>query len=71
MFRAAKLLIDQDGDDAHLRAALRADELLDAGDMNGAATWRRILAAIEVLSRGNDKGNPTPWAPQAAIATAP
>jgi hypothetical protein len=36
--RAAKLLIDQHGSDAGLRAAERADQLLDAGDMIGAVT---------------------------------
>jgi hypothetical protein len=56
IFRAAKLLIDQDGEDAALRAAQRADELLEAGDMIGAATWRRILKAIEELRRGRREG---------------
>jgi len=43
--------MDQYGEAAPLRAAERADELLEAGDMIGAATWRRILAAIEGLTR--------------------
>ncbi len=30
-------------------AAMRADALLAAGDLEGAATWRKIIAAIEVL----------------------
>ena len=51
----------QHGADAGLRAAERADQLLDAGDMIGAATWRRILKAIEELRRGAEKRNPTPW----------
>jgi hypothetical protein len=33
IFRAAKLLIDQHGEDAALRAAQRADELLEEGDV--------------------------------------
>jgi len=56
IYRAAKLPIDQHGADAGLRAAERADQLLDAGDMIGAATWRRILAAIEELRRGRQGG---------------
>jgi len=56
IFRAAKLLIDQHGEDAPLRAAERADRLLEAGDMIGATTWRRILAAIEELRRGRREG---------------
>ena len=56
IYRAAKLLIDQHGEDAPLRAAECADQLLDAGDMIGAAPWRRILMAIEELSRGRREG---------------
>jgi hypothetical protein len=55
-YRAAKPLLDQHGADAGLRAAERADQLLDAGDMIGATTWRRILAAIEELRRGRGEG---------------
>jgi len=58
IFRAAKLLIDQHGENAPLRAAERADQLLEAGDMIGATTWRRILAAIEELRRGRREGEP-------------
>ena len=56
IFRAAKLLIDQHGADAGLRAAERADQLLEAGDVIGAATWRRILKAVEELGRGRREG---------------
>ncbi len=56
IYRAAKLPIDQHGDDALLRAAHRADELLEVGDMIGAATWRRILTAVEELRRGRREG---------------
>ena len=28
---------------------MRADELLDAGEMGGQAVWKQILAAIEEL----------------------
>jgi len=53
---AGKLLIDQHGADADPRAAERADQLLDAGDMIGATTWRRILKAIEELRRSLREG---------------
>ena len=46
IFRAAKLLMDHHGDDAALRAARRADELLEEGDVDGSAVWGRILAAV-------------------------
>jgi hypothetical protein len=56
IYRAAKLLVDQHGEDAPLRAAERADELLETGDFEGAAIWRSILAAIEELQRGRLDG---------------
>ena len=51
IFRAAKLVIDQRGEDAALFAAGRADVLLEEGHIDGAPVWRRILAAIEELKR--------------------
>ena len=30
---------------------MRADELLDQGDLDGAAVWRRIKAAIEEMQK--------------------
>ena len=38
------------------RAAERADELLEAGDIEGAAIWRAIMDAIEELQRGPEPG---------------
>ena len=58
IFRAAKLLLDRHGENALLRVAERANQLLDAGDMIGAATWQRILDAIEELGRPRRKGEP-------------
>lgn len=49
IFRAAKLLMDRHGEDAPLRAVERADAPLEAGDLIGLSTWRRIMAAIEEL----------------------
>ncbi len=37
IYRAAKLVLDQHGQDAGSRAAERADELLGHGDAEGAA----------------------------------
>jgi hypothetical protein len=56
IFRAAKLLTDQHGEDAHLRASERADELLEAGGIEGTMIWRRILNAIQELRRGRREG---------------
>ena len=56
IYRAAKLLVDQHGQDAPIRAAERADELLETGDFEGAAIWRSILEAIEEMQRGPKPG---------------
>ena len=58
IFRAAKLVIDQHGKDAPLRAAERADELQEDGDIEGAGVWVRILKAIEELGRGRETEEP-------------
>jgi hypothetical protein len=49
IYQTANELIKQHGDDAPIHAAMRADELLDAGDIDGQAVWKQILAAIEEL----------------------
>ena len=48
---AAKLVIDQRGEEAAGYAAAWADLLLQDGDLVGSAAWRRIRAAIEELQR--------------------
>ena len=47
------------GDDAPIHAAMRADAMLEKGDLNGYAVWRRILRAVEEM------GNTTPSTDQA------
>ena len=49
IFRSANELIKQYGDAADIEAAMRADELMDAGDMEGEAVWLRIVKAVEEL----------------------
>ncbi len=49
IYRAANELIKQHGEDAPIEAALRGDELMEAGDMEGQAVWLRIAKAIEEL----------------------
>ncbi len=49
IFRSANELIKQFGDAADIEAAMRADERLSAGDMEGKAVWLRIVKAIEEL----------------------
>ena len=39
-----------------IHAAMRADEMLEAGDLDGQAIWKRILAAVdELLSKERPK----------------
>ena len=56
IYRAAKLYVDQHGDQAALQAAMRSDELFDTGDLDGAATWRMIIKAIEVMQATEPDG---------------
>ena len=58
IYRATKLLVEQHSGDAGTRAGERADELLQAGDTEGAAIWRAINAAVEELQRGRQHGEP-------------
>ncbi len=49
IYCAAKLLIDDLGYDAPVHAAMRADAMREAGDLDGLATWKRILRAVGEL----------------------
>ncbi len=53
IYRTANILVKQHGEDAPIQAAMRADELLEAGDVNGYAVFNRVVkAAGELLRRG-------------------
>ncbi len=57
VYRTANELIEQHGENAPIHAAMRADELMEAGDMEGEAVWIRIVKAIEeLLSKERPKG---------------
>ncbi len=57
IYRSANELIKQFGDAADIEAAMRADELMEAGDMEGRAVWLRIVKAIEeLLSKERPEG---------------
>ncbi len=51
IYRSANLLIKRHGQDAPIHAAMRADAMLDKGDLNGYAVWKRIVKAVEELQR--------------------
>ena len=51
IWRSANLMVREHGEDAALEAAQRADAMLERGDVDGCAVWKRILRAIEELQR--------------------
>ncbi len=51
IYRSAQVLVKHHGQDAPIHAAMRADAMLEAGDPDAHAVWKRILKAIEELQR--------------------
>ena len=51
IYRSARVLIREHGEDATIKAAQRADDMLERSDMDGLAVWKRILAAVEEIKR--------------------
>ena len=51
IYRSANLLVKQHGQDAPIHAAMRADAMLDKGDLDGYAVWKRIVKAVGELQR--------------------
>ncbi len=49
IYRSANVIIKRHGQDAPIHAAMRADAMLEAGDLDGYAVWKRILRAAEEL----------------------
>ncbi len=57
IYRSAQVLVEQHGEDAPIKAAMRADAMLDKGDLDGYAVWKRILRAVrELLSKERPAG---------------
>jgi len=56
IWRAAQLMLKRYGDKALEESAARTDELVAAGDDNGAAVWRRISAAVRQLANKTPPG---------------
>ncbi len=50
IYRSAKLLIDQHGEDAPIFAAMQADKCLEGGDLDGKAVWMGVIRAIKELT---------------------
>ena len=51
IFRAAAAFIKQHGYDAQLLAIKKTTKMLDAGDVDGYAVWKRIVDAIKDMQR--------------------
>ncbi len=51
IYRSANVLVKRYGPDAPIHAAMRADAMLEKGDPDGYAVWKRILRALEELQR--------------------
>ena len=49
IYRTARLLVNLHATEAPIHAAMRCDELAAGGDLDGAAVWKRVLNAIDVL----------------------
>jgi hypothetical protein len=49
IYRTANLLVKQHGENASIHAAMRADAMLEAGDLDGYAVWKRIMRAVGKL----------------------
>jgi len=50
VYKMADTLLRRHGRDAVIVAAMRAGELLDAGDMDGYRTWKRLVMLVDGMS---------------------
>jgi hypothetical protein len=60
IWRSANLMVREHGENAALEADQRADTMLERGDVDGCAVWKRILRAIEALQREVPKSGERP-----------
>ncbi len=49
IYRSAQVLVKRHGQDAPIEAAMRVDAMLEAGDLEGYAVWKRILRVVKEL----------------------
>jgi hypothetical protein len=57
IWACANTLLQQHGNDAWFHASQRADSLLEAGDFDGYAMFKAILARIEMLEQMTPTGS--------------
>ena len=59
IYRSAQVLVKHHGQDAPIEAAMRADAILETGDLDGYAVRKRIVKAVgELLSKELPDGAP-------------
>ena len=51
IYRSAQVLVKRHGEDAPIEAAMRADTMIEKGDVEGQAVWKRVLAAVKELQK--------------------
>ncbi len=51
IYCSTNVLLKRHGPDAPIHAAMRADELLEAGDLDGYAVWKRVVKEVEQFQR--------------------
>ena len=51
IWRGAQVMVKHYGDSAATEAAMRADEFMDQGILEGQRLWIRIMQAIEEMQR--------------------
>jgi hypothetical protein len=71
VWRAANEMIAMFGDDAAIRAAMKADAELDVGEIEESRFWKRVVAAINDLRRTSACRAGTLWVRRLDIARRP
>ena len=52
IYRTANVLTREHGADAALEAAQCADAMIEKGSLDGQRVWKRVLAAVKEIQRG-------------------
>jgi hypothetical protein len=56
IWRAAEQMRKLHGADAAIHSAMRANKLMDQGDIEGFDMWKRVVAALNELDRKAPRG---------------
>ncbi len=56
IYRSANVLIREHGEDAAIETAVRADAMLEKGNLEGQVVWKRIVRAVEEIQREEPSG---------------